>query len=257
MALGEFRALSVYERLLREGLPPYRINTQSFGMTQAREVDPKDARGGNQMDRRVVVRWTKSAEVAAVAKEEAKPAVSQPAEPDVPPTQPEKSSSNHFDLVPFVGTMVPGGKLKDNAKSATIFGLGIGKAFMISPSGEARVTLFASGNSKLEAKQPDRSGPLKIRMVNLRADYAFGAGPLRPFIGLGAGSYTWSATIVQPSTTRENTGDQNDFGGNATLGLDYMLTPRLFLSPEFAAHAIGGEFSETVFTGVLALRWRI
>lgn len=267
MALGEFRALSVYERLLREGLPPYRISTQSFGMSQARAADPKDKDAASQMDRRVIVRWTKNATAvaAATAQEQSKPVVEKPTEPvkaDEQLAQPEepeqkKGQSNHFDLVPFAGVLAPGGKLKDNAKSGTTFGLGIGKAFAISPSGEARVTLFASGKSKHEAKQPDRSGPLKIRMINLRADYAFGAGPLRPFIGVGAGSYTWDATIVQPSTTRENTGEQNDFGGNLTLGLDYMLSSQLFLSPEIAAHSIAGEFSETIFTGVLALRWRL
>jgi outer membrane protein OmpA-like peptidoglycan-associated protein len=263
-ALGELRALSVYERLMRAGLPPYRVDTQSHGASAAK------GKGDSAADRRVVVRWQKNEKVAAeAAKVEAPPPAPEPQPEPAPVAQPEpqpapepapqpapEPAGSTLDIVPFAGVMIPGGDLKDNAKTGGYYGLGIGKAFIEGAAGELRATLFA-GTTKLDAKESGLSGPLKIKAFTLRAYYAFGAGAVRPFVGAGLGVYVWDGAIRQKSSGLENEGDESDTGGLVAAGVDVTLTPGLFLEPTLTWQAVGGEFNESLLSATLALRWRI
>ena len=117
--------------------------------------------------------------------------------------------------------------------------------------------MILSGKSTLKAKESSLSGPLDVNFYSLRADYVFGGGAVRPFIGAGIGVFAWKGSNVQSASQLRNTGSKNDLGGIGTLGLDVSLIPNLFLAPEISFHGIGGEFSESLFSGVISLRWRI
>lgn len=268
--LGELRALTVFELLVRNGLPPYRVDAKSIAKSSAPGRGKEVA-----ADRKVVVKWNENSAIAAIAKKEELPPVKvSPAETLVEEkkearaevksevseqqTSTIRSSESHLDLVVFGGALLPLGDLQDNAKSAGNYGLGIGKAFLEKSSGsEVRVTLFASAESKLAAKENSRDGDLNFRLVNLRADYIFGGDRFRPYIGLGVGSYYWDATIRLNGTELRNTGSHNDFGGNVILGLSLPLMKSFFVEPEIAFHKISGDFSNSLFDAQLAMRWRL
>jgi len=270
-ALGEFRALTVYEKLIRSGLPPYRVDTQSHGMEHAQ------SKGESAADRKVIARWTRNISIAEKAKTEeavlpqesvpqetpqvAAQELPQQVEPVKEPPAAESQAKDdrfEFDLVPFVGFLVPGRELNKNAKSNSVFGLGVGKAFIKTADSEVRATLFASSKSELKAKQEDRSGPLQIQFMSLRTDYAFDAeGNNRPFVGLGVGTYLWNGEIVQPSSSRVNTGKHSDLGASVTIGYDFFLRSNLMLAPDLSVHKVGGNFAEFIGTLALNLRWRI
>jgi opacity protein-like surface antigen len=255
--------------LVRAGLPPYRVDTKSRGAGAAQ------GKGNSAADRKVVVRWTKNEAIAEQAVQEEKPApkeeLKKEPKKEEPKEEPKKEQpkpvvqesvkkeddGSLFDLVPFGGLLLPSGELRDHAKRTSTFGLGIGKAFFTGPAGEFRATLFASAKSKLEAKESDRDGPLHIQVLSLRADYAFGSSWVRPFVGLGLGSYGWDATIKQPSIGLKNTGDKRDTGFLGTLGVDFVVNRHFIPALELSYHKIGGEFDESLMTAVLALRWRI
>ncbi|RYZ91389.1 MAG: hypothetical protein EOP06_06950 [Proteobacteria bacterium] len=270
--LGEFRALSVYEKLVRSGLPPYRVDTESKGASNAKR------KGDSAADRKVVVRWVVSKAIADIAlvndkapaearvKEEPStppapaealtpPPVAAEEPKEQPPSPSEKSST--LDIVPFAGIIMPSGEWDDHAKNGSSYGLGIGKAFIENSDGELRATLFVSGKSKLSAKESDRDGDVNLGSAVIRADYAFGSGKVRPFVGVGLGYYAWDGDIVQPSSQRKNTGDQKDTGGLVTLGLEWWVLPSLAISPEFTYTKVNGDFSEAFTSAILALRWRI
>ena len=271
-ALGELRALTVYEMLARAGLPPYRVDTESHGAAHASKG--KEAGGGNLADRKVVVRWSTNAKLAAVAAaEEAPKVVPPPAEPppaappppavvkaeEPPPPEPAKTDNKgDLDLVAFVGALQPGGALKNNAKSTGTYGLGIGKALW-SDATEGRVTLFATGRNHLAPKQKDRAGPLNINVTNLRFDYVLGSvdALVRPFAGIGAGYYLWNGSIRQPSTLLRNTGDKHDYGTVLALGLEAPLRHDLFLAAEVTWNRVLGDFNDSLYSGWLSLRWRL
>ncbi len=272
-ALGELRALSVFELMVREGLPPYRVDTKSISKASAPGKGKDSA-----ADRKVVIRWSQN---AVIAKEAAKIEVIEAPTPLTPPQSPpapakveaaqpppkEESAAivpliapkpaTSLDLVLFAGALIPGGDLKDHAKSGSTYGLGLGKAFCSSSESELRATLFVSGKSTLKAKESALSGPLNINSYSLRGDYVFGGRQLRPFIGAGIGVYSWDGSIVHKASQLRNIGSKNDIGGIFTLGLEVNLMPNLFLAPELTIYKVGGEFSESLFSGVISLRWRI
>ena len=269
-ALGDLRALSVYERLTRAGLPPYRVDTQSRGASAAK------VKGDSASDRRVVVRWLVSATIAAVAaKEEAKPPAPAVEEPKavvapkleepvkveaVPPPAPSPGPSpikrSLFDIVPFVGLAIPVGEFKNHAKKGAFYGLGLGKDFWTCPQGELRVTVFI-GATRLDAKEDDRSGPIKITAVDARADFVFGQGASQPFVGIGPGLYKWNGAIEQKSTSLNHENDRRDSGLLVAGGLDYFLLPNLMFEPTLEWNSVGGEFNENFLDAKLALRWRL
>ena len=238
--LAELRALQIYEMIAREETLPCLLKTQSFGAIQA--TRGHEILGGNQEDRKaVVVRVTQEKE-NAVAQQE----------------KPREWGKVGIDLVPYVGMLQPGGKLSNNAKTGSAYGLGIGKALW-SEATEGRLTLFVSGVSKMPAKQTDRAGPLYINFFDLRFDYAYGASTdsWRPFIGAGAGYANWQGTIKQPSTSSENTDKSADPSAFATFGLEAPIKKDLLLSPELSGRAIFGDFNEMLYSTSLSLRWRI
>lgn len=265
LALGDQRALAVFERLVRSGLPSFRILTQSYGLSKSSSGANTAAQRG--ADRRVVIRWTKNAAVAQKAVEASQAPAIDPVQPK-PAAKPapevkaevkpvaavEPSKSSTIDLVPFVGAIAGIGELHDNTKPAVVYGLGIGKEYWQGEHGAARATL-SYGATQLEAKDDSLSGPLKIRLLTLRTDYVFGTGSLRPFLGLGIGNYSWKGSIEQNSTQRRNIGDESDIGGHLAFGLDYLIAQNIRLSPEFTWTKIGGDFSASLMSGWLALRW--
>lgn len=254
LALGEQRALVVFERLVRAGLPPIRIATQSFGLAKATRTSGTTAERG--ADRRVVVRWTKNAVIAEAVKNANDPVPPPKKEEPAPPAEEKQRVPSTLDLVPFAGSVLPGGELKDDAKPGAVYGFGIGKEFWTGASGAARVTL-SYGVTKLDAKDDSLSGPLDIKMTTLRGDYIFGRGAVRPFIGAGVGSFNWKGTIKQKSTSLQNIGNSNDTGGLGAIGFDVPLGLSATLSPEFTWMKVGGDFSQPLIGAWLALRWRI
>lgn len=180
-------------------------------------------------------------------------------QPAAPAVAPEKSHSEGFsiDVVPFAGLLIPSGKLADRAKKAGNFGLGIGTAFWSTDASELRLTGFFSAQSKLEAKQTDRSGSLNINFINLRTDYVFGGSTFRPFLGAGLGMYVWQAKITQDSSGSNNSDSKRDLGWLLATGVDIRVMDSVFVAPEFTLHRVGGDFSETLMSVWASLRWRI
>ncbi len=242
-ALGHLRALRVYEILARSGGLPCEVQTVSMGSKEAKRGS--EILGGNQDDRKVLVTRVGQNKVVVVETRE---------EEAVPKPWPKFG----FDLVPYVGILQPGGELKDNAKAGLTYGLGVGKALW-SDETEGRITLFASGKSKLEPKQSDRSGTLTLNQVNLRFDYAHGAvtDRARVFVGAGVGYVTWQGEIGQPSSGRENTDKNFDPSVLTAVGVDVRMRDDLFLAPELTWQSVSGDFNEQLFNAYLSLRWRI
>ncbi|RYZ93505.1 MAG: OmpA family protein [Proteobacteria bacterium] len=268
-ALAELRALSVFQLLVENGLPPYRVDTKAVAQSSA----PGKGRASAD-DRAVIVRWTKNKEIAAAAaaveepKEEKAPVVEAPppaapvaaAAPQPVKTEiheePRKAHSS-LDLVVAAGALIPGGELSDHAKVGSSWGLGIGKSFWSNQNQEVRGTLFYHGNSNLKAKESTLNGPLHISSYTARVDYVFGGNSVRPFIGLGAGAFKWDGSIVQNSSQLRNVGGKSDGAGLAALGLDIYLSDYFILAPEATFYNVGGHFSDKLYAGELTLRWRL
>ncbi len=281
--LGELRALRVYERLVRAGLPPYRIDTRSV---VDKGPSKKQTETEKQAARRVIMRWTsdpKIAEVAAVEDKKILP-ISPQSEPSPPlstqktesvveavsvlpsvtspsvkdQTDPQmKSHSELLDILVFGGALSANSKLKGQVKNSGHFGLGIGKNVWYGTSGSARLSLAASGKTKLRATDPTLTGSVNVSTVTIRADYLFGTGRLRPFTGMGAGYYVWDGAIKQIASGRKNVDKHSDAGGLIAVGLDCEALSAVHISPEVSYHAIGGEFSEPLLTAHLVIRWSI
>lgn len=270
--LGELRALRVFELLARKGLPPYRVDAKSIFKSSTPGAG-KDAAA----DRKVVVRWTQNAEVAAVAQKMATPPPPPPPPPEpvpapvvAPEPPPEKPvikktrpmraapQKSTLDLIFFAGSLMPLGDFAGNAKPAGNFGLGVGKMFLRKKNrAEIRATFFASAVSKLDAKESSRSGPVKLGIVSTRADYVWGGAMFRPYVGLGLGLYRWNARIHLVGTDLSNSNSHNDIGAQLMSGVSIDLRPNLFLEPELTWNKIGGDFSSSLLDVQLALRWRI
>ncbi|RYZ82774.1 MAG: hypothetical protein EOP06_21135, partial [Proteobacteria bacterium] len=265
-ALGELRALSVFERLVRAGLPPYRVVTESKGASAA------TSKGASAADRKVVVKWQTDAKIAAAAAVEDKKIV-EAAPPPPPPAEavaqpapvvevkeqapaPVERKDSTFDLIPFVGSLAPTGDYADDAKAGVWYGLGIGKDFWTNGNSTVRGNLNVSA-TKFAAKDGSLSGDVKATDIAARFDYVFLLGAVNPFVGIGGGSLMWDGEIKQNVTELKNTGDKSDVHALIAAGLDIALVKNLSLEPTIEWNSVGGDFNANLLGLKLGLRWKI
>jgi hypothetical protein len=177
-------------------------------------------------------------------------------------TTPNFAQSAHprnsiVDVIAFGGMVIPQGELKQHARSAPMFGGGLGKNLWQGQKATLRASLTTTNEAKLQARQQDRTGELNLHLVTLRSDLVCEHGSYRPFIGTGASQARWRGTISQPSTALQNTGRHIDYGGVVVLGVDKRFSNTLLLTPEISYMKFGGKFGEPLVTLSLNVRWEI
>jgi len=271
-ALGELRALTVYEKLVRSGLPPYRVITESKGASGAK------VKGDSAVDRKVLVKWQTDQKIAETAVAEDKKIVEAqaPVPPPAPVTEsvvveevkaapapipestqtPAAQNGSTIDLLVFAGTLSPLGDYSKDAKTGVYYGLGIGKEFWSNDSREMRINLIAAA-TELDSKEDDRSGKVKITSFAARLDYVWKLGVVNPFVGIGTGLFIWEGDIKQDSTSLEHSGDNQDTNALVALGLDTKLMNNLFFEPSVEWLSVGGDFNSNLLAFKIALRWRL
>lgn len=266
-ALSELRALRTYEILARAGLPPYRIDTRGMGV--AKVVGGKaQTEAEKQSARRVIIRWVTDEKIAAIAAAEDKKVEAQPAaktpepvpapEVKIEPAPVEQAKVEHsasvWQIFPFAGVLAPTGSFADVTKPAPDYGIGGSRALFDIDGKGVRGNILL-GHSVLSPKDSDLSGDLNITFLNLRADYMWSTGAIKPFVGLGLGLYIWDGAITQTSSGASHEKSTKDSGVSVAAGFDSALTQGLNLSPELSWNKAGGAFSASFLTVNLALRW--
>jgi outer membrane protein OmpA-like peptidoglycan-associated protein len=264
-ALGELRALTVYELLVRAGLPPYRVDTQSRG------GETTDNKAGSAADRRVVIRWQVNEKIAEAAKAveptpaplveptptpEAAPTATPVTVSEPAPTSASKSASTIEIIAPFVGWISPLGQFADDVNGGLYYGLGLGKTVWNGNEGSVRTSL-AGGYSELESKRSGIDGEATLTTAIIRVDYIFPGDLIRPFIGAGAGLYSWKAKATQGSTRLVQEKNRNDGGALVAIGFDVIATHYLMIEPTVEWHSVGGNFNESLLSGLVTLRWSL
>lgn len=231
-ALGRLRQLRVAEALVRAGLPAQHL---TLADTPPRPKAPT-ARAGERV---VVVRSMNGAAGAAkVAGSAPIASTSQTPTPDAPRTKKEPVSSasdappparatgrsadlgqaQHLDVVPLVGFVAPLGELRHHAKPAFLYGLGIGRALVTTRPLDLQLTLFASGTTSLNAKEPALDAFLQLFLLELRADAVFNTGRVRPYVGGSASFVAWRQRVRRRADGETHRATGHDPGVAAALG---------------------------------------
>ncbi|MBP6218051.1 MAG: OmpA family protein [Oligoflexales bacterium] len=256
--LSKFRALHVFEKLVRMGFPAKQISVNFFGKSQI--IDKKH----NRVNRRVSLIWHKKDSPAVVQET---PALSPP--PPPPPILKKVQEAPHpvasipekhsplFDIIPFAGSLMALGKLGKNVKPTTVFGLGLSKNFLEGSSGTWRVMISAS-QSKFKPKSDQLTGYLKVTPIMARLDYQFFGKNWHPYFGLGLGMMKWDgSTTVKTDQSRRQEKGIADAITQFSLGTDYSLSEHFFISPELSGYRVWGLFDSSFITATIALRVRI
>lgn len=171
-----------------------------------------------------------------------------------PPGKPIKAT---LDVIPFAGLLMPSGALADSVKSAPTLGLGVAKPFLISNNREVRINFMISGRSNLEPKNDTLSDPLTINYLHMRLDYVWPRQAFTPVVGGGFGFYKWTSTIAKKGSSLGDSGAGSDISMNLMAGVEYMVSKTLLLGPEFTFSRVGGEFSNSLYSFTVGLRYRI
>lgn len=252
--LSELRALRVYEHLVRAGVSPIRIKTAGMGVAKS-ALDAKDDAKQQAFSRQTLVSWTTDDEVRAKTTPPPPPEPSSPV--PVKDKSPEVLSLPGFELILFGGQLIPLGTLKEHAKSARIFGLGIGKTLWQEFPHAFRLRFAGTTKAKLPPAEADRTGNLEVQLITTRLDYVHGVRTYKPFIGLGMTQATWEGVITKPSTLEQKFGKNKNFGATINCGVDIRIAPQITVAPEFSYTSFGGDFSEPLATGLFAFIWEI
>jgi len=249
--LSEFRALRVYEHLVRSGIPPVRIRATGRGVairSKQQNVAKSDLLA---LERHVVIRWITSAEVSEI----------EPSKPDMPTIEivPEANPQRALDLelLAIGGQFMPQGELKNHAKSSSFFGLGISQGLWRDSNRVWRAAVLGTSQAKLNPIKPDRDGSLNVQLFSVRSDYVFETSLINPYLGGGLSYFKWSGAIAEPSTERQNVGSNNDVGVFFAIGAEYQAFSLVKFAGEVSYLSVGGKFNETLVVPLIILRWLI